>query len=52
MVDGLVEMIDGLKSLMGKKMALEIAPGMLDVIEFRGVFGQPFRGQPATRVRC
>jgi Transposase zinc-ribbon domain len=46
-VDGSVEMIDGGKGLMSEEMALQIAPRMLDVIEFRCIFGQPFRSQPS-----
>src|SRR5216683_3329581 len=45
-MDGLVEMIDIDEGLMRKEVAFQIAPGSLDVVQFRGVFRQPFNGQP------
>src|SRR6266851_4576151 len=46
LIDGLVEMIDIDEGLMRKEVAFQIAPGSLDVVQFRGVFRQPFNGQP------
>ena len=45
-VDYLVEMLGGSESQMGEEVALKITPCVLDVIEFGGVFGQPFDGEP------
>src|SRR5712691_40594 len=48
-MDGAVEMIDIGEGLMREEVAFQIAPGSLDVVEFRGVFRQPFDGQPIAR---
>ena len=45
-MDSAVEMIDIGEGLMREEMAFQIAPGSLDVVQFRGVFRQPFDGQP------
>ena len=45
-----IELLDGLDGLVGEEMALEVAPGALDVIELRGVFKQPPDGQPGALV--
>ena len=39
---------------MGEMMRLEVAPDGLDVVQFRGVFGQPLDGEPmrAGGERC
>jgi hypothetical protein len=38
-----------MSGLKGEEVAFQIAPGSLDVVEFRGVFRQPFDGQPIAR---
>jgi hypothetical protein len=48
-MDRPVEIIDIGEGLMREEMAFEIAPGSLDVIEFRSIFRQPFDGQPVPR---
>ena len=48
-MDSAVEMIDIGEGLMGEEVPFQIAPGSLDVVEFRGVFRQPFDGQPIAR---
>jgi hypothetical protein len=48
-MDGAVEMIGVGEGLMGKEVALEVAPGSLDVVQFRGVFRQPFDDEPGPR---
>jgi hypothetical protein len=48
-VDGAIEMIDVAEGLMGEEVALQIAPGSLDVVQFRGIFRQPFDRQPSLR---
>src|SRR5713101_2540699 len=45
-MDSAVEMIDIGEGLMREELAFQIAPGSLDVVQFRGVFRQPFDGQP------
>ncbi len=45
-MDGLVERGDVCEGLVGEVMGLEIAPDRFDFIEFRGVFRQPFDGEP------
>src|SRR4051794_2616263 len=46
LVDGDFEMLDGLEGAVGEEVALEIAPGALDVVQFGRVFRQPLDGQP------
>src|SRR5437764_4793843 len=48
-MDNAVEMISIDKGLMGEKVALQIAPGPLDVVQLWGVFRQPFDGEPEPR---
>src|ERR1700694_1243939 len=48
-MDGAVEMIDIGEGLMREEVPFQIAPGSLDVVQFRGVFRQPFDGQPIAR---
>src|ERR1700686_2497814 len=45
-MDSAVEMIDIGEGLMREEVAFQIAPGSLDVVQFRSVFRQPFDGQP------
>jgi hypothetical protein len=45
-VDRLVECVSVGEGLMGEMMRLEVAPDGLDVVQFRGVFGQPLDGDP------
>jgi hypothetical protein len=45
-VEGSVEVFDGLEGLVGEEVTLEVSPGSLDVVEFWGVFRQPPDGQP------
>jgi hypothetical protein len=45
-MDGAVEMIGVGKGLMGQEVAFEVAPGSLDIVQLRGIFGQPFEGEP------
>ena len=47
-VDGQFEVFDGLESLVGEEVALEVSPGSLDVVEFRRIFWQPLDGQPGS----
>lgn len=42
-------MIDIGEGLMREEVTFQIAPGPLDVVEFRGIFRQPFDGQPIAR---
>ena len=46
LMDSAVEMIDVGEGLMREEVAFQIAPGSLDVVQFRSVFRQPFDGQP------
>ena len=46
LVDCLFECVGVGEGLVGEVMRLEIAPGALDVVEFRRVFGQPLDGEP------
>ena len=45
-MDGLVEGGEVCEGLVGEVMGLKIAPDRLDFVEFRGVFRQPFDGEP------
>jgi hypothetical protein len=45
-VDGGFETVCGFEGLVGEVMALEGFPFVFDVIQFRGIFGQPFRLEP------
>jgi hypothetical protein len=46
--DGLVEFVDGAEGTVREKVAFKITPRAFNIIQFRGVFGQPFDGQPRT----
>ena len=46
MVDRLVESVGIGEGLVSEMMRLEVAPDGLDVVQFRGVFGQPLDGEP------
>src|SRR5947207_9397266 len=48
-MDNAVEVIGIDKGLMGEKIALQIAPGPLDVVQLWGVFRQPFDHEPEPR---
>src|SRR5512144_2664830 len=48
-MDGLVEMIEVAKGLMGEEMPFEVAPEMFDLIQFGSVLRQPFDAQPWPR---
>ena len=41
-----VEMIGVGEGLMREEVAFQVAPGSLDVIQFRGIFWEPLDGQP------
>lgn len=45
-MDRLVECVGVSEGLVGEMMRLEVAPDGLDVVQFRGVFGQPLDGEP------
>jgi hypothetical protein len=47
-MDSAVEMIGVVEGLMSKEMAFQIAPGPLDFVELRGIFRQPFDGEPIS----
>jgi len=47
-MDGLVERGEVFEGLVGEVMGLKIAPDRLDFVEFRGVFWQPFDGEPVS----
>lgn len=47
-LDGGIELFDGSECLVSEKVSLEVAPGALDVVELRGVLGQPLDGQPGS----
>src|SRR3954454_21089569 len=46
LMDGPFEMLDGLECPVGEEVALEVAPGALDVVQFGRVFWQPLDRQP------
>src|SRR3954454_22298595 len=46
LMDGQFEMLDGLECPVGEEVALEVAPGALDVVQFGRVFWQPLDSQP------
>src|SRR4051812_23861272 len=45
-MDGEFEMLDGSECPVGEEVALEVAPGALDVVQFGRVFWQPLDSQP------
>src|SRR3954471_5458901 len=47
--DGAGESVDIGESAIGKLMLLEVAPASFDVVQLRGVFRQPFEGEPRAR---
>ena len=47
--DGASESVDIGEGAVGELMLLEIAPASLDVVQLRGVFRQPFEGEPGAR---
>ena len=46
--DGAGESVDIGESTIGEIVLLEVAPAALDVIQFGGVFRQPFEGEPGA----
>jgi hypothetical protein len=46
--DGLGESVHVGEGLVGELMLLEVAPASLDVVQFGGVFWQPFEGEPGA----
>ena len=46
--DGLVESVSIDKGAVGELMLLEVAPASFDVVQFGGVFRQPFEGEPGA----
>src|SRR6202163_1684033 len=47
-MDSAVEMIGVGEGLMSEEVAFQIAPGPLDVVQLRGIFRQPFDGEPIS----
>jgi hypothetical protein len=47
-LDDVVESVGIDEGAIGELMLLEIAPASLDVVQFGGVFGQPFEGEPGA----
>src|SRR3954469_9280633 len=47
-MDGTVESLGIGEGSVGKLMLLEVAPASFDVVQFGGVFGQPFEGEPGA----
>jgi hypothetical protein len=47
--DGAGESVGVSESAVGELMLLEVAPASFDVVQLRGVFRQPFEGQPGAR---
>jgi hypothetical protein len=47
--DGASESVDIGEGTVGELMLLEIAPASFDVVQLRGVFWQPFEGEPGAR---
>ena len=48
-MDSAVEMIGVGEGLMSEEVAFQIAPGPLDVVQLRGIFRQPFDGEPISQ---
>src|SRR5919112_5971017 len=46
--DGAGESVGIGEDVIGELMLLEVAPASLDVVQFGGVFGQPFEGEPGA----
>ena len=52
-VDGMIERVEIGKGLVGQVPRLEVAPDGFDVVEFGGVFRQPFDSKPVrARLQC
>ena len=51
LVDGGFQTVGGFEGAMGEMVGFEGFPFALDVVEFRGVFGQPFRREPVADAR-
>src|SRR5215212_6490403 len=49
LMDGAVESVDIGEGVVGELMLLEITPASFDVVQFGGVFRQPFEGEPGAR---
>src|SRR5215218_2586943 len=49
LMDGAVESVDIGEGVVGEIMLLEITPASFDVVQFGGVFRQPFEGEPGAR---
>src|SRR5712692_1019758 len=49
LMDSAVEMIGVGEGLVSEEMALEVTPGSLDVVQFRGIFRQPYDLEPGPR---
>src|ERR671910_3340997 len=47
--DGAGESVGIGEGAIGELMLLEVAPASLDVVQLRGVFRQPFEGEPGAR---
>src|SRR3954454_18681584 len=47
--DGAGESVDIGEGAVGELMLLEVAPASLDVVQFGGIFRQPFEGKPGAR---
>src|SRR3954449_1866580 len=47
--DGAGENVGIGEGTVGELMLLEVAPASFDVVQLRGVFRQPFKGQPSAR---
>src|SRR3954469_25596167 len=50
--NGAGESVGVSESAVGELMLLEVAPASFDVVQLRGVFRQPFDGQPGARGEC
>jgi len=50
--DGAGESVDIGESAIGKLMLFEVAPASFDVVQFGGVFRQPFEGEPGALGDC
>jgi len=48
--DSGVKLFDRLEGLVGQEVAFEIAPGSLDIVELRCIFGHPFDSEPGAGV--
>src|SRR5215211_756836 len=49
-MDGAIQGLGVSKGLVGQMMRFEIVPDNLDVVEFGGILGQPFDGEPMSTV--